>query len=172
MKKHTEARLEDAIVDSLVTRGGYVLVDYTHGPAAGRYDKARALDPALVLGFIKLRRGKPSRITATAASAGARLRRGGRGPVSFGDARGGRLGNPVKRLGGCRASGRGPNPNPDSLLALLYRSPGAAARPSAGAVRRCNASIAAASPRQPPRTAGLRSSHTAPAHPPVARRAR
>ena len=63
MKKHTEARLEDAIVDSLVSQGGYVLVDYAHGPAAGRYDKARALDPALVLGVFKWRRGKPSRIT-------------------------------------------------------------------------------------------------------------
>ena len=58
MKKHTEARLEVAIVDSLVTQGGYVLVDYAHGSAAGRYDKARALDPALVLGFIKATQAK------------------------------------------------------------------------------------------------------------------
>ena len=49
MKKHTEARLEDAIVDSLTREGGFELVDYRHGPAAGRYDKALALDPALVL---------------------------------------------------------------------------------------------------------------------------
>ncbi|MBV5296935.1 MAG: type I restriction endonuclease subunit R [Rhodoferax sp.] len=53
MKKHTEARLEDAIVDSLTSQGGFVFVDYHSGAAAGRYDKARALDPALVLGFIQ-----------------------------------------------------------------------------------------------------------------------
>ena len=53
MKKHTEARLEEAIVDSLTREGGFALVDYRHGPAAGRYDKALALDPALVLGFIQ-----------------------------------------------------------------------------------------------------------------------
>lgn len=53
MKKHTEARLEDAIVDSLARNGGYVFVDYHKGEAAGRYDKARAMDPALVLGFIQ-----------------------------------------------------------------------------------------------------------------------
>ena len=51
--KHTEARLEDAIVDQLSTQGGYVLVDYSKGAAAGRYNKAQALDPALVLGFIQ-----------------------------------------------------------------------------------------------------------------------
>ena len=53
MKRHTEARLEDAIVDALTTQGGYVFVDYRDGAAAGRYDKARALDPVLVLGFIQ-----------------------------------------------------------------------------------------------------------------------
>jgi type I restriction enzyme R subunit len=53
MKKHIEARLEDAIVDELVTRGGYRFIDYRHGDAKDRYDKARALDPALVLNFIK-----------------------------------------------------------------------------------------------------------------------
>src|SRR5438105_1443468 len=53
MKKHTEARLEDAIVDHLTTHGGYVFVDYNNGAAKDRYDKARALDPALVLGFIQ-----------------------------------------------------------------------------------------------------------------------
>ena len=53
MKKHTEVRLEDAIVDHLTTQGGYVFVDYAKGAAAGRYDKARALDPVLVLGFIQ-----------------------------------------------------------------------------------------------------------------------
>ena len=58
MKKHTEARFEDAIVDHLVTQGGYVFVDYNHGEAAGRYDRARALDPALVLGFIRATQAK------------------------------------------------------------------------------------------------------------------
>ena len=53
MKKHTEARLEDAIIDHLTTQGGYVFVDYREGEAKDRYDKARALDPALVLGFIQ-----------------------------------------------------------------------------------------------------------------------
>ena len=53
MKKHTEARLEDAIVDSLTQQGGYVAVDYRSGTAAGRFDKVRALDPMLVLGFIQ-----------------------------------------------------------------------------------------------------------------------
>jgi type I restriction enzyme, R subunit len=53
MKKHTEARLEDAIVDSLTVQGGYMLVDYREGAAAGRYDKERAMDSALVLGFIQ-----------------------------------------------------------------------------------------------------------------------
>ena len=83
MKKHTEARLEDAIVDSLVTQGGYVLVDYVHGPAAGRYDKSRALDPALVLGLIKLRRGKPSRITATTAPELGQQAKSIRVPLTF-----------------------------------------------------------------------------------------
>jgi type I restriction enzyme R subunit len=58
MKKHTEARLEDAIVDHLRTQGGYVFVDYSKGAAAGRFDKARALDPALVLGFIQATQAK------------------------------------------------------------------------------------------------------------------
>ena len=53
MKRHTEARLEDAIIDHLTTQGGYVFVDYREGEAKDRYDKARALDPALVLGFIQ-----------------------------------------------------------------------------------------------------------------------
>jgi len=53
MKKHTEARLEDAIVDHLTTNGGYVFVDYRNGTAKDRYDKVLALDPALVLGFIE-----------------------------------------------------------------------------------------------------------------------
>src|SRR5262245_7658718 len=53
MKKHTEARLEDAIIDHLTTPGGYVFVDYREGVAKDRYDKAGALDPALLLGFIQ-----------------------------------------------------------------------------------------------------------------------
>lgn len=53
MKKHIEARLEDAIVDQLTTQGGYVFIDYREGAAKDRYDKERALDPALVLGFIE-----------------------------------------------------------------------------------------------------------------------
>ena len=53
MKKHTEARLEDAIVDSLSKDGGYVSVNYREGEAKGLYDKARALDPVLVLEFIQ-----------------------------------------------------------------------------------------------------------------------
>ena len=53
MKKHTEARLEDAIVAELVTRGGFVQVDYNQGEAVGRFDRTRALDPMLLLGFIQ-----------------------------------------------------------------------------------------------------------------------
>lgn len=53
MKKHTEARLEDAIIDDLCESGGYVFVDYRDGEAKGRYDKTRALDPVLVLEFIQ-----------------------------------------------------------------------------------------------------------------------
>src|SRR5688500_1675710 len=53
MKKHTEVRLEEAIVDHLTTQGGYIFVDYRDGAAKDRYDKTRALDPALVLGFIE-----------------------------------------------------------------------------------------------------------------------
>ena len=53
MKKHVEARLEDAIVNHLCEGGGFVSVDYSKGEAKGRYDKSRALDPALVLDFIQ-----------------------------------------------------------------------------------------------------------------------
>jgi type I restriction enzyme, R subunit len=53
MNKHFEARLEDAIIDCLTTSGGYAIVDYREGPAKDRYDKARSLDPVLVLGFIQ-----------------------------------------------------------------------------------------------------------------------
>ncbi len=40
IKKHTEARLVDAIIDHLTTQGGYVFVDYREGAAKDRYDKA------------------------------------------------------------------------------------------------------------------------------------
>ena len=53
MKKHTEARLEDAIIDHLCESGGFSFVDYRDGEAKGRYDKAQALDPVLVLDFIQ-----------------------------------------------------------------------------------------------------------------------
>ena len=53
MKKHTEARLEDAIVNDLTSRGGFVFVDYRQGEASGRYDTEKALDPKLVLDFIR-----------------------------------------------------------------------------------------------------------------------
>ena len=53
MKKHIEDRLEDAIVHNLCESGGFLFVDYSKGEAKGRYDKARALDPALVLSFIR-----------------------------------------------------------------------------------------------------------------------
>lgn len=58
MKKHTEARLEDAIIEHLTAQGGYVLMDYREGEAKERYDRARALDPALVLGFIQATQDK------------------------------------------------------------------------------------------------------------------
>ena len=58
MKKHVEARLEDAIVDHLTTQGGYVAVDYRSGVAKDRFDKARAMDPALVLDFIQQTQAK------------------------------------------------------------------------------------------------------------------
>ena len=53
MKKHIEARLEDAIVDHLTSQGGYAFVDYREGEAKGRYDAEKALDPKLVLDFIQ-----------------------------------------------------------------------------------------------------------------------
>ena len=53
MKKHTEARLEDAIVDHLTNQGGYEFVDYREGEAKGRYNTEKALDPKLVLDFIQ-----------------------------------------------------------------------------------------------------------------------
>lgn len=36
-------------MDSLTREGGFVFVDYRSGPAAGRYDKALALDLVLFL---------------------------------------------------------------------------------------------------------------------------
>jgi type I restriction enzyme R subunit len=59
MNKHTEARLEDAIVDHLTAQGGYIFVDYRSGPSKERYDTVRALDPALVLAFIQTTQPKP-----------------------------------------------------------------------------------------------------------------
>lgn len=54
MRQHTEARLEDAIVHALCEGGGgYRLIDYRQGEAAGRFDKARALDAAELLAFIQ-----------------------------------------------------------------------------------------------------------------------
>jgi type I restriction enzyme, R subunit len=53
VKKHLEARLEDAIVAHLTALGGFVFVDYNRGEAKDRYDRARSIDPALVLGFIE-----------------------------------------------------------------------------------------------------------------------
>ncbi len=58
MKKHTEARLEDAIIAHITSTKEYVEVDYREGNAKGRYDKALALDPALVLGFIQATQDK------------------------------------------------------------------------------------------------------------------
>lgn len=58
MKKHTEARLEDAIIDHLTTQAGYVFVDYREGAAKDRYDRARALDPVLVVDFIQTTQAK------------------------------------------------------------------------------------------------------------------
>lgn len=59
MKKHTEARLEDAIVDEIVMQGGYAFVDYNAGAAEGAYDTAKALDPELVISFIEKTQPKP-----------------------------------------------------------------------------------------------------------------
>ena len=58
MKKHTEARLEDAIINHLTSQGGFVLVDYRQGEAKGRYDTEKALDPKLVLDFIRQTQAK------------------------------------------------------------------------------------------------------------------
>ena len=46
MKKHTEGRLEDAIVYDLVNNGGYVQGD------SDDFDTIRALEPARVIRFI------------------------------------------------------------------------------------------------------------------------
>lgn len=47
MKKHTEERLEDAVVDALVSRGGYVLT------VSEEFDADRALNPDRVIRFVK-----------------------------------------------------------------------------------------------------------------------
>jgi type I restriction enzyme R subunit len=54
MKKHTEIHLEDTIVADLTNNGGFIFINYNKGPAAGQYDKARALDPVQVLSFIQI----------------------------------------------------------------------------------------------------------------------
>ena len=60
MRQHTEARLEDAIVHTLCEGGGgYRFIDYRLGEAAGRFDKARALDTAELLTFIQQTQPKP-----------------------------------------------------------------------------------------------------------------
>jgi type I restriction enzyme, R subunit len=59
MKKHSEARLEEAIVEEMVVRGGYAFVDYNAGAAKDAYDVAKALDPDLVLSFIEKTQPKP-----------------------------------------------------------------------------------------------------------------
>jgi len=53
MKKHTEERLEDAIVHSLITHGGYA-----SGEEAD-YDPSRALEPSRVIDFIRQTQPKP-----------------------------------------------------------------------------------------------------------------
>lgn len=58
MPQHTEARLEDAIVHTLCEGGGYHFVDYRQGEAAGRFDRARALDATELLGFIQQTQGR------------------------------------------------------------------------------------------------------------------
>lgn len=59
MRQHIEARLEDAIVHALCEGGGgYRLIDYRQGEAAGRFDKARALDAIELLAFIQQTQAK------------------------------------------------------------------------------------------------------------------
>ncbi|OEU67024.1 MAG: type I restriction endonuclease subunit R [Desulfobacterales bacterium PC51MH44] len=53
MKKHTEDRLEDAIVHHLTTHGGYVLGNDKD------FDSARALEPSRVIVFIRETQPKP-----------------------------------------------------------------------------------------------------------------
>lgn len=53
MKKHTEERLEDAVVDGLTTAGGYVQT------VSEEYDPERALNPQRVLQFIRTTQPKP-----------------------------------------------------------------------------------------------------------------
>lgn len=59
MKNHTEARLEDAIEHHLVSAGGYSAVNYNTAAYKNQYDKARALDPVLLLDFIRTTQPKP-----------------------------------------------------------------------------------------------------------------
>ncbi|XZE55772.1 type I restriction endonuclease subunit R [Planctomycetaceae bacterium SH139] len=64
MKKHTEARFEDAIVVELcrpVTDGGggFEFVDYNAGPDKDRFDRSRGIDPSQVIQFIAATQPKP-----------------------------------------------------------------------------------------------------------------
>ena len=59
MPQYIEARMEDAIVHALCEGGGgYRFVDFRQGEAAGRFDKARALDSTELLGFIQQTQGR------------------------------------------------------------------------------------------------------------------
>ena len=53
MKKHTEDRLEDAIVHSLTTHGGYAIGEESD------YDPSRALEPSRIINFIRRTQSKP-----------------------------------------------------------------------------------------------------------------
>ena len=53
MKKHTEERLEDAVVDCLTSGGGYVQ------SVSDEYDPERALNPQQLIQFISTTQPKP-----------------------------------------------------------------------------------------------------------------
>ncbi|CAN5315637.1 hypothetical protein BH10PSE16_BH10PSE16_09450 [soil metagenome] len=55
MKKHTEARPEEAIVAHLTTQGGYVLVDYAKGQGrgGGPLQQGVGAGPRFAAGFIE-----------------------------------------------------------------------------------------------------------------------
>jgi len=54
MRKHTEARLEEAIVDQLCSVGGYSFVDYRQGEARDRYCRHRQQHPRPFRGWKSL----------------------------------------------------------------------------------------------------------------------